>query len=154
MPGLEQSISDIVSDFESLLEDIPEMRRDMHVELSGILGAELDSSISASLNDDSGKIAGWQQRVVGSGGGYAAVRPTKNPSGANGPGAITNYLEHGHKIRPPSGKASKYRPRVKVARVQGRFFFQRTGANIEAQAIAVAEAYCGKLAVRLDGGGG
>lgn len=148
MPELHIAIGEIAADFERLLAEIPDMRRGLHEELAGVAKSEVNASIGGT-----GKVQGWQERIVGSGGGYAAVRPIKTPSGKGGPGAVTNAIEHGHKIRLPGGKANRYRPRVKVAHVSGRFFYQKAEAGVEAKAIAAAEAFCDKLAARLEGGG-
>lgn len=155
MPGLEVALSGVIDDFDSLLADIPNMRRELHTELSEVLKSELDSSISSSLNDSHGTIRGWQKETVGSGGGYAAIRAMKGQSGKNSPGAITNYLENGHKIPPrrsvDGSSGRKYRPRINTAYVSGRHFYASTGAVIEGKLISASETYCGKLAARLEG---
>lgn len=152
MPDLSIPIGEIAADFESLLADIPKLRRGLHEELADVLKSQLDSSISTSINDSHGTIAGWQRQLVGSGGGYAAIRPVAGISGPDSPGAITNYLESGHKTRPPGGNNPRYRPRIKLAYVSGRHFYLKTVASVEPILISTAEAYADKLAARIEGG--
>ncbi|MEG2526714.1 MAG: hypothetical protein RSA62_05795 [Oscillospiraceae bacterium] len=155
MQCLEIALNEVVSDFEKLVKDIPDMRRELHTHLGKMMDTQLRINIYESLNGDVGKIIDMQHTVVGSGGGYAATRAVSGQSGrANSPGAITNYLESGHRIR-PRGTAPGYRPRIKVsgAYVSGRHFYAKTAANIEPILIAAAEAFCDKLAKRIEGGG-
>ncbi|WP_147539482.1 hypothetical protein [Anaerotruncus rubiinfantis] len=140
-----------------LLDELPEMRRELHEELGELAKKEVDTAIAASgLNDASGKVRRWQKIYIGSGGGYAAVRPIGSRDGGGvGPdsaGAITNYLEGGHKIRPPSGTGASYRPRIKVAYVNGYHFYQTARTSFEAKAIRLAEEFVQKVADRLEGG--
>lgn len=81
----------------------------------------------------SGKVAGWQEPHMGSGGGYVAVRAkaktyqtTKNGN-RYAVGYITNAIEGGHQTggqRPgPKADGYRYRPRYKKAAVPGRWFY-------------------------------
>ena len=90
--------------------------------------------------------------MVGSGGGYAAIRPVDTSTGDNSPGAITNYLESGHKIRRPSGLARRYRSRIRKAYVDGYHFYQKAETRVEAKAIKLAQEFADKLAKRIEGG--
>jgi hypothetical protein len=120
--------------------------------MAALLKQEVDAQIIASgINDSSGKVRGWQQEHVGSGGGYAAIRPTNSSTGGNSPGAITNYLESGHKIRTPSGKARYYKPKIKTSFVEGRHFYQNAAKSVEAKAIRLAERFAEDLAKRIEG---
>ena len=81
----------------------------------------------------SGKVSGWQEPHMGSGGGYVAVRAkaktyqtTKNGN-RYAVGYITNAIEGGHRTggqRPgPKADGYQYRPRYKKAAVPGRWFY-------------------------------
>lgn len=121
----------------------------------------VNSSITGSgLRDDHGKIRGWQRQHEGAGGGYAAYRPisardvgggaaaAKRLVGANSPGAITNYLESGHKLRFPSGKSERYRPEVHMARAKAYRFYAGTAPDIdriEAEMRQEMEQFCKQL---------
>ena len=125
----------------NLLGELPEMRRELHEELAELAKKEVDAAISSSgLNDSSGDIRRWQAAHVGSGGG----------TGPNSAGAITNDLEGGHKIRPPSGKPG-YRPRIRMAYVNGYHFYQTARSSLEAKAIRLAEQFVEKFAKKLEG---
>lgn len=144
-------INELDDSFKSLLEDIPEMRRELHEQIADIIKTEVDIQISNSgLNDNSGRVKAWQEPHVGSGGGYAAVRPTDSSIGANSPGAITNYLENGHAIRGPSGKVKNYRPRIKKPYVDGYHFYKTARANVQSKAIAAAELFADEARRRLE----
>lgn len=143
--------------FTDLLREFPEMRRELHRELAAEAKKEVDAAISSSgLNDSRGNVRRWQVAHVGSGGGYAAVRAaSEKEGGGTGPdsaGAVTNYLEGGHNIRPPSGAAG-YRPRIRVVYVNGFHFYQTARSSFEAKAVRLAERFADKLAQRLEGGG-
>ena len=95
-------LAELDAKLQAILKELPEARRQLHERLAEMAKKEVDAQIDASgLNDSHGKIKGWQEAHVGSGGGYAAVRPQKGMTGDNSPGAITNYLENGHRIREP-----------------------------------------------------
>lgn len=136
---------------KGILDSVPEARKKLHEKIAGIIKKEVDTQINSSgLNDGSGKIKGWQETTVGSGGGYAAGHAVKGETGDNSPGAITNYLENGHKIREPSGKSKNYRPRINKAYVDGYHFYQSASTTVEAKAIAEAERFADEIRKKLE----
>lgn len=144
-----------------LLEEFPEMRRELHEQLGKLAKHEVDNAINASgLNDSNGKIRRWQEIYIGSKGGYAAVRPIYTSTGENSPGAITRYLNQGHRIRGfnkvQSGRHRRqgggYRPRIRVSYVNGFHFYGTANITLEAKAIQLVEQFADKLANRLEGG--
>ena len=136
----------------TLLDELPGKRKELHEHIADIIKSEVDAQISSSgLNDSSGKVKGWQESHVGSGGGYAAVRTTDSGIGDNSPGAITNYLENGHAIREPSGNAKRYRPNIKKPYVDGFHFYESARRNAESRAIAAAEEFADKIRQELEG---
>jgi len=144
MTELEQLFGDMIKEF-------PSEQKALHEEISHILKEEVDRQIAINLQDGSGKIRGWQESDVGSGGGYAAIHAVSGKVGKNGPGAITNYLENGHQIRTPKVKRKDYHPRIQVAFVRGRQFYARAKGTSEAKAIQAAIAFSNRLADRLEG---
>lgn len=147
-----KGLDGLIANLEGLLKEIPEARKELHEKIASAVKAEVETQITNSgLNDSSGKVKEWQEPSVGSGGGYAAVRAEKGKTGDNSPGAITNYLEGGHKIREPSGNARNYRPRVKTPYVEGYHFYERASSNAENTAIAEAEKYADELTKKLGG---
>lgn len=147
-------LDDFAAAIANTLKTMPDEQRSAHEGIATALKSGLDGNISASLNDSRGRVKSWQQSHVGSGGGYAAIRPIGGSgSGRNdSPGAITNYLESGHRIRRPTGAAKRRRPsRAKVAYVNGRHFYQSTEQSIESAATAMAEGLADKLAEKLEG---
>ncbi|SFJ65106.1 hypothetical protein SAMN02910435_02535 [Ruminococcaceae bacterium D5] len=111
---------------------------------------ELQRQIAASgINDSSGRVRRWQVVHVGTGGGYAAVRPEKGKTGADSPGAITNYLEGGYRIASPRG-GKNYRPPLRVSYVSGYHFYVNTSMRAESIAIGEAEAWADEIARELE----
>ena len=137
-------------DIDKLLKDFPGMRRHLHGEFADIIKKHVDNEIAKSLNDKNGKIRRWQGKYVGSGGGYAAVRAVDTSSGKNSPGAITNYLENGHKIRKPKGNNKYYRRRVKKIYVDGFHFYAKATKTIENDIMAATEKFRDELANKLN----
>ncbi|MEA5085099.1 MAG: hypothetical protein VB018_13275 [Lachnospiraceae bacterium] len=132
--------------FDRLLESMPDKRRQLHEAIADKAVQEVHSDIDKNLNDNNDKIKGWQEGSVGSGGGYAAVRAIKGETGANSPGAITNYLESGHAIRRPRVDRPMSQRRVKMAAVAGRGFYADAKVNAEAIAIGLCEQFAEDLA--------
>lgn len=139
-------------DLQSILDKTPEKRRELHERIAKIVKEEVDTEISQSgLHDSSGRVKQWQEPVVGSGGGYAAVRATDKSTGNNSPGAITNYLENGHRIRQPSGRNPYYSPRIKNAYVDGFHFYSNTKNSIESKVIGEVERFVDGIMQELGG---
>lgn len=140
---------------EKLLTDalnaLPKERRAFHQQMERELRNLVDASINAVVHDEGGKIKGYQETQVGSGGGYAAIRPKKQPGGDNGAGAVTNYLENGHNIRRPSGKSKRYYARITTLYVDGRYFYESAARRVETAAIRAAEEFAGKIEKALGG---
>lgn len=112
--------------------------------------AVYDSMAASGLKARSGRVRSWQTRYDGSGGGYTAVRPLPG-GGDDGPGAITSYLERGHRVRFPSGRAERYQPRVQVARARAYWFYRDTepaAKQLEAEAVQTLER---RMAAALEG---
>lgn len=136
--------------FDKILQEFPERRRELHERVGRAVQRELQQQIASSgVNDSSGKVRRWQAVHVGSGGGYAAVRPEKGKTGADSPGAITNYLEGGHRIASPRG-GKNYRPRLRVSYVSGYHFYVNTSMRAESIAIGEAEAWADEIARELE----
>jgi len=145
------------ADFQRILDEAPGSRRELHESIAAMLEQEISMAISNSgLNDSNSRVRRYQIKHVGSGGGYAAIRPAGSSDGAetgsNGPGAITNYLESGHKIRAPKG-GKGYRPRIRVPHVNGYHFYNTAGVAAEAKAIRMAEDFANNLVGRIGGTG-
>lgn len=98
------------------LKEVPQLARS----LEEIVRRNVDAS---GIRDHHGKIKRWQSVSIGTKFGYAAVRAVREPSGPDGAGAITNYLQSGHKVRFPSGRAKRYRPDVHVSRTRAFDFY-------------------------------
>lgn len=136
---------------KAALRIAPAKRRELHASLADIAKKAVDRSIDASIHDTRGQIKDWQKKYIGSGGGYAAVRASDESTGDQSPGAITNYVDSGHKIRPPSGQDPNYRPRIHVPYVNGARFYENAVPEVTAQAIAAGEKFAADIAGILEG---
>jgi len=134
-----------------ILKERPARRRELHERLGDIAKSEVQGGIAASgMKNGGGRVRGWQEKHVGSGGGYAAVRAAKAPSGPDGAGAITNYTENGHKTRGATGTAKRPRQgRAKTAYVSGYGFYQKAKGSLASKALAEVNQYVGEFADEL-----
>ncbi len=91
------TIHDLDKYFADLLKKVPEERRDMFEEIA----EELLQAVCGRIGGV-GKVQSWQDAYVGSGGGYAAVRPVADAYDAHGyaVGYVTNAINSGHKQTP------------------------------------------------------
>lgn len=139
--------------FTDVLLKSPEKRKELHERIAERLKNTIDAEIGSRIEDSDGKIQNWQEKAVGEKGGYAAVRPLSGKNGGGtgeeSVGAITNYLESGHKIRPPGG-GKDYRPRINVPYVKGYFFYEAAGVEAERIALEEAERFADELADMLE----
>ncbi|WP_151076019.1 hypothetical protein [Flintibacter sp. KGMB00164] len=110
------------ADLAQAVRKAPESKK----EVLNSLGQQLLSQVQGNIGG-SGKVQRWQHMHLGSGGGYVAVHPAEKTSDVYGRavGAVTNAIESGHKIRPPSGKAKRYTPRIKKARVPAKGMYAK-----------------------------
>ncbi len=144
-------LSDFENDLEKILNDSPSARRDLHERIGNIIKEEVDSKIATSgLKDNNDNIKEWQNVHIGSGGGYAAVRAEKGSTGNSSKGAITNYLENGHKIVRPSGSNKNYRPNIKKPYVDGYHFYQSASTSVESKVLSEVERFVDELSKKLE----
>lgn len=144
------ALDGLTKDLDALLEKMPEKNRELHEQLADLAKQEVDAQILASgVNDSNGTVRGWQQKYVGSSGGYAAVRPADTSGGSKSPGAVTNYLELGHPIRKPGGAAKRYRPAIKKSFVDGFHFYRVARASVESKAIELTNRFADDLVKEL-----
>jgi hypothetical protein len=133
----------------NLLKKAPEMRRKLHEEIAYYAQKAVVREAGMTTERHTGNLQRWQEKYVGSGGGYAAVRPIDTSTGDESPGAITNYVNSGHKIRSPWDGA---RPRrTKVAYVDGRHFYQSAARDMEDVLVPLAEEFVRDMAGILEG---
>lgn len=143
MNGIEfNELSAIAYRFKDTADSARDELRKFHEELATSMQDTVQSNIlGMGIKDTHGRVRSWQEKYVGSYGGYAAVRPrsSTNAEKANksaaSPGAITNYLEHG------------------TIRYAG-FYFYRLSKRMEyAKAKRAAEKLRDNIVSRLNGGG-
>lgn len=147
-------INVITAAFEKTLKRFPEARRSIVDRAASAIDARVRDEVGARINDRHGRIASYQRKRIGSGGGYGVVEAdTGTVSGSLTKGALTNYLERGHRIRrPKSSGARGYRPRINLAYVSGRWFYKQVEPEAERIAVQAANEICAELAHMLEGG--
>ena len=118
--------------WQDLIEEFPAAKTEALVTAGRAVLPLLQNQINRRLNDKrTGRVKRWQDVRRGSQGGYVAVSPVLDEVSINKTEDrfvtakdITQYLEHGHKIRPPTGRHKRYIPRIKRYNfVPGRLFY-------------------------------
>jgi hypothetical protein len=151
-----KGLAELIDGFNSVVKDAPRMRRELHERMGEQLKHTVDSNIATSgLNDSRGKIRNWQDKFVGSGGGYVAVRAVATSTGPNSPGAITNYLECGHRTVLGSGRRpNRIRANdTRKAWVDGFWFYKKSQADAKGIAEREVEKFVQQIKDRIEGGG-
>ena len=121
--------------WEHVIEQVPEAKRDALKAMGEAVLAELRDQIDLQgVNDARGRVKRWQEYRIGCGGGYVAVSPVTDEAQVTRGGEtttskdVTRYLDRGHGVRGPSGRAKRYEPRYQHARlyVPGHLFYSYT----------------------------
>lgn len=141
-------VQKLIDDLYAMPEQFRTERRSLLEELARTMQGVVESNIGGA-----GKVRSWQESRVGDLGGYAAVRPkAKMDYEGYAVGHITNAIENGHRVRPPSGHSRRYRPRIHKTRVPGKGFYAKSEGSIGAAAVQAAQAMLDGLAEKLEGG--
>ena len=146
--GLDQ----LMERWNALLRQFPEAKR----QLVAKIGPEMLARVRQEIGG-AGKVAGWQALYQGSGGGYAAVRPRRDTwqttkSGRRyAVGYITNAIEGGHRVASRRQWDAPYWPRVHVAAVPGRWFYDAVRQELPDMAEAAVRALTELIVDGLEG---
>lgn len=132
---------------DKLLKEFPDLRRQAHEELGDELKNLVAANVRATVENNPGEVISWQEKYVGSGGGYAAIRARTgaHPTKGENYGALDNYVDGGHAVRQPSGKSNRYRSRKIFSRVSGKDYYAQARASANAVAIQAAERLLEKM---------
>lgn len=141
--------------WDSIIQRVPDARRLALHEMGKAALREVWAQIGQQgIQDSMGRVRRWQSCQVGSGGGYVRVSADGDVVQVTRSGEkttardVTRYLEHGHKIRDPSGRAARYTPQVNMDRliygvrntvVRGRLFYSYAAVQAERIAVRAAE---------------
>lgn len=113
-----QELEILARQLESSCETLQEVRRAALDKAGGKLLRAVRSRIGGT-----GKVQSWQEKHLGSGGGYTAVRPAAKTYDRAGDavGYVTNAIEGGHRVRTGSGPS-----RARMQRVPGKWMYRGT----------------------------
>lgn len=146
-----KGLDELIGSLQDVAEDFPRVRREFHEAVTEEIREEVLKSLSSRTKSSTGKVAGWQESVVGSGGGYAAVRPIKGKDGhGRAYGYITNAIESGHAISRPRKARKGYKARVKKRYVLGLHFYERAKPFAEKRAIDGANRLADTIKQKLE----
>lgn len=146
-----KGLDELIGSLQDVAEDFPRVRREFHEAVTEEIREEVLKSLGSRAKSNTGKIAEMQEKYVGSGGGYAAVRPkAKMFHKGYAYGYITNALENGHAISRPRKSRKGYRARIKKRYVLGLHFYERAKPFAEKRAIDGANRLADTIKQKLE----
>ena len=151
---------------QQIVRDAPDQQRALHERLGETLLDDVRhrAPISVKGHDlghgeyhERGTLRRWQTKYIGTRGGYAAIRAAETPKGVNGAGAITNYVENGHRVgRAGYGVSARTRRRRRqygmippLSFVNGRGFYHKAHAAAARLLTQAAERWADEIAREL-----
>lgn len=145
-----KGLDELIGSLQDVAEDFPRVRREFHEAVTEEIREEVLKSLGSRAKSNTGKVAGWQESVVGTLGGYAAMRPRKGKNGKYAYGYITNAIESGHAISRPRKARKGYRARIKKRYVLGLHFYERAKPLAEKRAIDGANRLADTIKQKLE----
>ena len=146
-----KGLDKLIGSLQDVAEDFPRVRREFHEAVTEEIREEVLKSLGSRAKSNTGKVAGWQESVVGTLGGYAEVRTIKGKDGhGRAYGYITNAIESGHAISRPRKSRKGYKARVKKRYVLGLHFYERAKPFAEKRAIDGANRLADTIKQKLE----
>lgn len=145
-----KGLDELIGSLQDVAEDFSRVRREFHEAVAEEIREEVLKSLGSRAKSSTGKVAGWQESVVGTLGGYAAMRPRKGKNGKYAYGYITNAIESGHAISRPRKARKGYRARIKKRYVLGLHFYERAKPLAEKWAIDGANRLADTIKQKLE----
>ncbi len=145
-----KGLDELIGSLQDVAEDFSRVRREFHEAVAEEIREEVLKSLGSRAKSSTGKVAGWQESVVGTLGGYAAMRPRKGKNGKYAYGYITNAIESGHAISRPRKARKGYRARIKKRYVLGLHFYERAKPLAEKRAIDGANRLADTIKQKLE----
>lgn len=156
MTGAEIDCSKLARLVEQLA-DAPEViraaKRKAFEDAAPKMKAAVDEGIGGT-----GKVKSWQEQVVGSKGGYAAVRPRAStftePNGRGkvyAVGHVSNAIDKGHKFPNQAGKTKAYNTASGKQMVKGKDFYGKAEGKVKQIAQEAVEQVEAELLKHLEG---
>lgn len=136
--------------FEDRLNELLPKLREVRREALAMAGDEMLGAVRRRIGG-SGRVQRWQEKYLGSGGGYTAVRAKGKTYDENGYalGYVTNSLESGHKQQP-----GRYVPAIQRKltrdRVPGKYMYALSAPDVERAAQEAALRIEGKMSRMME----
>jgi hypothetical protein len=135
MSSIESSgLEDLNSKLNKVLDEFPGKRRELHETAADIMHENVIKNIKSETKHKTGNLERGQKKVVGSGGGYAAVTPDYSIA------PHTHLIENGHKLVKKINGSKKI-----VGFVNGKHMYQKAIAQSESQLINAAEKFAEEI---------
>lgn len=151
--GIMQSVEiSGLKEIQKKLEGYPEAMKKARSEFFEEAGREMLSTVRRRIGGQ-GYVANVQDRHVGSGRGYAAVRAkAKTELRGYAAGYVTNALEGGH-VQTPGRYVPAMGKKLKANRVKGKYMYRKTAAELPQIAERGAQEIEKKAMAYLEGKG-
>ena len=151
--GIMQSVEiSGLKEIQKKLEGYPEAMKKARSEFFEEAGREMLSTVRRRIGGQ-GYVANVQDRHVGSGRGYAAVRAkAKTELRGYAAGYVTNALEGGH-VQTPGRYVPAMGKKLKANRVKGKYMYRKTAAELPQIAERGAQEIEKKAMAYLEGNG-
>lgn len=144
-----------------LIEEVPEAVKTALYAAAVTAQREVQAQIDRQgVTDPRGRVNRWQEVRMGSGGHYSAVSPTfddvvqvaKSSGEWTTSADLTRYLDRGHGVRLPSGRANRYQPRLRGngTYVSGHQFYSWAAMQSDKIALDAADNALRKFDQELD----
>ncbi|KAF5054766.1 hypothetical protein DSECCO2_384790 [anaerobic digester metagenome] len=118
--GKELSLYDIDKAFGEILEEFPDRRRTLVNDAGEKMYQGVMRNIDSNINEGSGTLKRGVEKKIGSGGGYAAIRPNH----AIAP--HTHLVENGHNVK-------KVKSGAVIGWAQGKFMYRNALTSLESE---------------------
>lgn len=145
--------------WNTVIKQVPHVKKEALESMGGAVRDKVVQQLRQRVNDPQGRVARWQEVRTGSRGGYVAVSPTNGETvqvSRTGHDTtsrdLTRYLERGHAVRSPSGRAKRYTPRLRAGKtyVPGRMFYSWAKVDAEKLALKAADEVLCHIADEID----
>jgi hypothetical protein len=127
-----KELDKLSANLSKVLEEFPQKKRNLHESAADIMHRNVIRNIDAETKKFTGNLRKGQTKAVGSGGGYAAVRPNYSIA------PHTHLVESGHKEYDFHGNPTG-------GYVNGKHMYQKALVQSESELIKAAEKFADEI---------